>query len=76
VAAVDAAGKVVVDVEEHALQSVTMLSRASTSSGTAPRPTQPWIFSSSATADLTHTLQWPSRPPLKRSVASLPAVRM
>ena len=36
-------------------------------------PTAPCSCSSSATAPFVHTLQWPSSPPLKRSVTSRPA---
>src|ERR1700756_1560242 len=55
-----------------ALQSVTWASSAKSSADTSFLATAAWMRSNSSTARLTHTLQWPSRPPLMRTVRSRP----
>src|SRR5262249_38997036 len=55
-----------------ALQSVTWASSAKSSADTSFLATAAWMRSKSSTARLTHTLQWPSSPPLMRTVRSRP----
>src|SRR5215831_1905585 len=56
-----------------ALQSVTCASSAKSSADTSFLATAAWMRSNSSTARLTHTLQWPSSPPLMHGV--LAAIR-
>src|SRR5262249_30931298 len=53
-----------------ALQSVTCASSAKSSADTSFLATAAWMRCKSSTARLTHTLQWPSSPPLMRTVRS------
>ena len=55
-----------------ALQSVTWASSARSSADTSFLAIAAWMRSNSSTARLTHTLQWPSSPPLIRTVRSRP----
>src|SRR6266446_1694392 len=55
-----------------ALQSVTWASSAKSSADTSFLATAAWMRSNSSTARLAHTLQWPSSPPLMRTVRSRP----